>query len=293
MTRITERAQTFLLNAQSADGGWGYRAQAPGMTEPTALSLLALRDTGERAARASAFLAAAQHPDGGWGLSPDDPLSQWHTSWAAIALSRTVPGHSGVRAAIEWLRGSAGFTVTDPAKRREFKALFGIDLAIRGWPYGPSQAAWVEPTALALLALHAAGEPIESARVVEGVRYLLDRRCAAGGWNVGNPAMFDRPLEPRAYPTALVLLALRPSLSRELPDIRDGLAALRRQVALEQGVMTAAWALLALRAWGEDDLVIADTLRTQQRADGSWDSNPFVTAAALLALDGSWPGLQP
>ncbi|MCZ7572264.1 MAG: terpene cyclase/mutase family protein [Ardenticatenaceae bacterium] len=293
MTTPTERARAFLRRGQSPDGGWGYRAGAPSMSEPTALALLALRDTGDPAARAGAFLVAAQHPDGGWGVSPEDGLSQWHTSWATIALAYATPGHPALPAALDWLRASAGFTETDPARRREFERLFDIDLALRGWPYGPGQAAWVEPTALALLALGAAGEGGEAARIVEGVRYLRDRRCAAGGWNVGNPAMFDKPLEPRAYQTALVLLALRPALEAEEADIRDGIAALRRQMAAEQGAMTLAWGLLALRVWDQAGTAGADALLAQQRPDGSWEGNPFVTAAALLALEAGWPGGRP
>ncbi|MCZ7571933.1 MAG: terpene cyclase/mutase family protein [Ardenticatenaceae bacterium] len=288
---VTARARAFLYHTQNADGGWPFIPGTPSATEPTAIALLALHHLADETARISTWLTAAQHPDGGWGLTAADALSQWHTAWASLALA-TTEGRAcpACQPARTWLLNTASLTLTDPAESAQISRLLRIDPALRGWPWSPGEAAWVEPTALAVLALHAMGAGA-GPRVAEGVRYLHDRRCVAGGWNVGNPFMFDTPFEPRAYPTALALLALSaapgPAGDATVPS---GLAALMRQMHLEGDPLSLAWGLLALGAWGERDDEGARRLLAAQGEDGSWRGQPLVTAAALLWLGGGWPG---
>ena len=79
----------------------------------------------------------------------------------------------------------------------EMQKTLAIDFSLRGLPWLPEQASWVEPTALGILALGQAPASAESsARVSEAVQYLVDRRCHGGGWNFGNPVMLGAALPP-------------------------------------------------------------------------------------------------
>ncbi len=142
----------------------------------------------------------------------------------------------------------------------------------------------MEPTALATLALASAPATAQiGSRLEEGARYLVDRRCHTGGWNVGNPIMFSQTLPPRAHPTALALLALKRVAAAE---IRPGdLAALRAAMQADAGTPALALGALALRACSADAWEALAQLQRSQQPDGGWDGSPFHTALALFALE--------
>lgn len=303
MRSLTEgTARDFLWRTQNADGGWGYAVGHTSNVEATAAVVLALASdaaagvpsaaalpppppsAGEREAeRAIAWLVAAQRPNGGWGLTADDPMSGWQTAWAILALARPSASEAAVRRGVAWLLAVPLMRLEKAEDVRWMKDILGIDPTLRGWPWLPGQAGWVEPTALALLALAPwAARTDVRPRLDEGIRFLLDRRCQDGGWNVGNPVMFSRPLPPRAIPTAWALLAL----NRLMPDaVRDeDVTTLRREMHADGSTSALAWGLLALRSLGQDDRVAADRLAARQAADGGWDNSPYHTAIALRAL---------
>lgn len=277
----------FLLTSQYRDGGWGYTAGGAAAVEPTAVALLALRNEPSASPlreRAIAWLRAAQHRDGGWGLNAEDPESAWQTAWGILTLARAGRDPAAVERGRRWLLAVEAFVGADEMNA-EWRRLLNIDPRLRGWPWRPDEASWVEPTALALLAL--AGETSSAqaaARIEEATHYLTDRHCAGGGWNFGNPVMLGAALPPRAQPTALALLAL----ARHAPDAIQpaDVAVLRGEMAREGGALALAWGLLALRVLGEDDALAAATLAARQREDGGWDASPYHTGLALLALSG-------
>lgn len=283
---MVETALTFLVATQNPDGGWGYAGGQPATVEATAASVLALRDdpAGDPARRAGlAWLRAAQHADGGWGLGAGDPESGWPTAWGVLALAQDEAAADAVGRGAAWLLAVKTLRLEGDGLQREVREKFAIDASLRGWPWLPGEASWVEPTSLAMLALttSAAATAAAQERLAEGARYLVDRRCHGGGWNFGNPVMLGGQLPPRAHPTAWALLAL----ARTAPDaIRpEDLAALRAEMRRDGGALALAWGLLALRVLGQDDAEATNRLTTQQQADGSWNGNPFHTAVALLA----------
>ncbi len=290
-------AQAFLLRTQNDDGGWGYIAGHASNVEATAAVTLALTRAAaesDAARRGVAWLQAGQHGDGGWGLTADDAESGWQTAWAVLALARCGGDEVAVRRGMAWLLAVQPARFEKAEDVRWMKAVLGINPHLLGWPWLPDQAGWVEPTALALLALAPrAAAPEVGPRLAEGVRYLQDRRCTGGGWNVGNPVMFSRPLPPRAVPTAWVLLALA-AVAPEAIEEGD-VRVLRREMLADGGVPALAWGLLALAslaafiAPGQEDRMAADRLREEQAADGGWDASPYHTAVALLALTGGRP----
>lgn len=280
---------SFLASSQNPDGGWSYATDEPSVAEATAavtLALLRPPDAAETRDRGMAWLVAAQHRDGGWGLTREDAESGWQTAWAALALARSSPPDRVMDRAIGWLLKVELLKLEDDEQQRETRKLASIDPTLRGWPWLPGQATWVEPTALAMLALaEVPPTPAISLRIDEAVRYLKDRRCTDGGWNVGNPVMLGASLPPRAEPTAWVLLALA-RLARDAIEPQD-LAALRSCMQHDGGTLALAWGLLALRAIGEDDPRAEARLAASRDTTGGWNSNPYHTAVAMMAERGS------
>jgi squalene cyclase len=272
-------ATDFLLHAQNADGGWGYRLNGMSYVEPTAAVLLALTDPTARA-RGRDFLLSLQHADGGWGIAVLDSESGWMTAWAVRALAEFSEARAAVTRGVQWLLAAEGLRVTDPDARKLVFEVDKIDSTLRGWNWQPGDAAWVHPTALAMLALAAAGER-EHVCVRDGVQYLYDRACPDGGWNIGNPWMLGKKIPATIQDTAIALLALRAvgelgsnaPVAAALRFLRDALARVKTPVEL-------AWGINGLRNWGADVGDAIARLNVLQRADGSWSGNPFITAIA-------------
>jgi squalene cyclase len=281
------RALEFLRAAQSDDGGWGYKPGGMTYVEPTAAAILALTTdvpSAPQVQRARAWLRNLQRPDGGWGIAALDDASGWMTAWAVWALAGVEP--EAAQRGTGWLLQTSGLRVTDPTQIEGIRRILKIDPGITGWPWQPGDAGWIFPTALALLALHA-GSPgtREHPRVREAVQYLLDRAIPGGGWNIGNPFMVTGSLPPTVENTALTLLALD-ALKIESEVQQRGQAWLARRDFTETAFE---W---AWRAWYWKQRALetrdaAQALAKLQRADGSWDGNPFVTAIAVLGGMGS------
>ncbi len=286
MKRATMSGIGFLLAGQNPDGGWGYGAQGKSAVEPTAAVLLALQKTlsdEEARRRAIAWLRGAQRRDGGWGFNSDDPESAWHTSWGVLALAKTGEKGNHLDRGAKWLLNVIMLELRQDAMEASGKVL-QIDLSLRGWPWLPGESAFIEPTALALLAFESAGEAPGDQRIREAVRYIQDRRCPGGGWNVGNPIMFNSVLPARAYTTALVLLALA---GRARGVIRpEDLRTLRNEMDREGSPLALAWGLLALRALGENDPAAETRLLQMQGRNGAWEDSPHKTAGSLMGIRG-------
>ncbi|WP_322800536.1 prenyltransferase/squalene oxidase repeat-containing protein [Thermoflexus sp.] len=286
-------AYRFLEGTQNVDGGWGYHPRGRSLVEPTGAVLLALADVPESPSLspARAWLERAQRPDGGWGMDPDESESDWGTAWAVLALARLDPRLPLIARGIQWLRDVPSIRIHADELTAEVRRMLRIDPSLRGWPWRPGEASWVEPTALALLAMHAASS-IEAHRdrVEEAIRYLIDRRCQGGGWNFGNPFMLGAYLPPRPHPTAWVLLALQAIAPDAIRS--EDVEALRAEMHRDGGTMALALGHMALTALGVEDHEVLQHLFARQGPDGSWEGNPYVTALTVLALQGGWPWLR-
>jgi hypothetical protein len=220
----------FLLGKQNSDGGWPY-VRGVSWTEPTVYAVLALLSAGTRepAERGLRWIQSLQRPDGGWSTQAAIPDSAWVTALVALLP----PPAIGARAhskAIHWLATVQGEESTPLYHLREW--LLGNprppELEFPGWPWVRGTAAWVGPTALAILALEKAcgdrDHPDLKRRIDSGRKFLLRHMCHEGGWNHGSVRALG--YESRPYPeiTGLALAAFRgvrtPEIDRSLTTAR-------------------------------------------------------------------------
>ena len=277
----------YLLSAQHESGGWGYHSGHKPVVEPTAVVILALRENSAANSsiqRAIDWLLSCQNPDGGWGINESDHESGWQTAWALIALSLINQGEKQISRGVQWLTTVATLDVP----KEEFlndRVPKTSTVGALAWPWLPGQACWIEPTALASLALpRNSASPLVSARINAALEYFRHFRTPGGGWNVGNAGPLDTIIIPRAYPTSLVLMAL--ALHSEQDIQLTDLAALQQDLLRDAGILAHASALLSMRILSKDGSSEMTYLSTSQLQDGSWEHNPFATAWAMIAKRG-------
>ena len=212
--------QQKLVASQNADGGWGYR-NGSSWTEPTALAILALQSFPEVRERALPWLQKAQRPDGGWPPQPGVEESTWVTSLGILATPETELSSPASKAALNWLTVQA--KPPNSAFERFLLRLRGLPIPIEtgaGESWFPNTAAWVYPTAMAVLALSYAAQATRYQPYRDlaqrGKQYILSRRCPDGGWNHGGSRYLSE--NANSYPeiTGLALLALTGMPKQEL-----------------------------------------------------------------------------
>lgn len=277
---MTSRAAAirYLLNSQDPKGGWGFRAGGQAFTEATALGLLNMAGEVPNRDAAVHWLLAGQHRDGGWGVSHADGESGWTTAWAVWALAASGITE-GVARGAAWLLANRSVPVKVPP------SISRLDGTLVGWSWTPYTFGWIEPTALAILAIRASGVT-DGGAVTAGRAMLLDRACTGGGWNYGNTTMIANEVAASIPETAQVLLALFASdRSPSDPKIPAGVDYLRRSIDPLPGSLSLGWSVLALSAWGADASVAAAFLLSAQGPGGDWNSNPATTAVGALAME--------
>ncbi len=274
----------LLARTRSGDGGWPYHAGGDSAAEPTATVVAALwalqqNDDGRRSGLS--FLESLHGEKGGLTAQPGPSAPVALAALGAIALARC----GGSRA----VAGRIADTLFGWPVRRienEDRSVYGFDPSLGGLPWTPDTFSWVEPTAYGVIlceSLGRGGHP----RVAEARRLLVDRAHVGGGWNYGNPVVFETALEPDPLPTAWALLALRDDPSRSA--VRQGAGYLRSVMPRLGSPLTRAWARVALGAIGDrtaasavgsDAESFGDLLRRGRLAPTS----PWHHAAALLSV---------
>ena len=237
-----------LRQTQNADGGWGYFPGKQSWLEPTFYAAVALAGEPE-ADRAWTLLKSWQSADGGWRPSADVEVPTWATSLCVtLAQSRGEFGEP-FQKGVAWLLGSAG--IEGPLWRRLVLRthLFGNpdrNLDLKGWPWKPDTASWVEPTAHAIVALQQASLKAPSAKLQERVRIgqaqLLDVRCGDGGWNYGSHAALNVDLVAFPETTGLALIGLQGH-----PDLGKSIDLAVRMARETPSPLARAWLTIALR----------------------------------------------
>jgi hypothetical protein len=261
----------------------GYAPDAAPATEPTALAALALHEHGRGAAARPAldWLARIQGDDGSVGVREGEATPAWPTSLAVVAWRVVARDSFGgrIERAVAWILAAHGETTPRAAE-------FGHDTEIDAWSYAEGTHSWIEPTALHVAALKAAGRGGHE-RTRAGVRMLIDRQLPGGGCNYGNTSVLGQMLRPHVQPTGIALVALAGE--------EDSSGRLGKSVAWLAGSIgprtTAAslgWALLGLRAHDGAPDRAHEWLAAAQRRVLDHDRSPHKLALLALAAKG-WP----
>jgi hypothetical protein len=174
------------------------------------------------------------------------------------ALAALIPeeslGQAAHSGAIEWLLPVKGENTTALYCLRQW--LLGrsnsIDRENPGWPWTPGAAAWVGPTAMAVVALESEHKRRPSARVAAraqaGRNFLMAHMCHEGGWNHGSTDAWRYDAPPYPETTGVALLAMDRVRS---PAMERALAMGRKFLAETRSADAQNWLRLGLAAQGE------------------------------------------
>jgi len=228
-----------LAERLSAQIPCGYHPTGPASSEPTALAALALSAAGhgQAAAKALDWLARLQADDGSVGPTAKQRTPGWATGWAVLAAlaGKAQERQFDVDRAVAWmlqLKGEGMPRTSD----------VGHDNSLVGWPWVADTHSWVEPTAISVLALKAAGKS-NHPRVREAVFLLTDRLLSGGGCNYGNTIVLGQELRPHVQPSGLAMLALAGEIdadgriARTLDYLTAELSARTTSVSLSYGLL--------------------------------------------------------
>ena len=287
MTTVAEarNLQQQLYAAQNPDGGWGFHG-ASSWTEPTALALIALHaqteaNDEEALSRGYRWLVRSQRRDGGWSPQPGVNVSTWVTSVAALALLQA-KRYSALPAALDWLKGEVK-APDSPVQRLIKRLQYGsISPEIgAGSSWFPGTAAWLYPTAMAVLTFLRASSQLNEKALQElgrkGEDYILSRRCRDGGWNHGGSRYLSE--DAFSYPemTGVALLALEHVDADQLHYPLKRAAAFLQSPNSSEG---SSWLQMALVKHQEPITACATSLPCRNTRD---------IALRLLALSASSP----
>jgi hypothetical protein len=123
----------------------------------------------------------------------------------------------------------------------------GHDTSLVGWSWVAGTHSWIEPTALAVMALRRSNLGTHP-RVSAAVHLIRDRAIAGGGWNYGNNRLFGTDLRPQPGPTGMALLALAPCADRG-DFVEHAIRYLQRALPDLRAPQSLCWGALGLRAW--------------------------------------------
>ena len=200
------RAKEELLRLSDRSGAWAYRSDQGPSAEPTALACLGLwscqgdppaRSRDSAIQRGADWLLSLQNGNGSLGITASLSSPCWATAHAILLLEGPRRALAGARTGRRWLLAEKGSPVAvDPAY---LGSVVGHDPTLIGWPWIDGTHSWVEPTAMAILALEREGRG-HHPRVEEGIRVIEYRALSCGGWNYGNTSVFGRQAPTPARP---------------------------------------------------------------------------------------------
>jgi hypothetical protein len=287
-----EDAREELLSLRTREGAWGYRKDRSPSVEATALACLGLlgspsgpgREPEVAAAeRGARWLTTMQQEEGSLGAAPGLPEVGWATPYAVLLWNSLRLFVDRREQAAGWLLRCQGET---PAPDSSSRLVVAHNPRLRGWPWTEGTHSWVEPTALAILALCIEGLDAHP-RVLEGRRLILDRALPHGGWNYGNKAVFGKELLPLPGPTGLALLALATSgPGGRSRAVDSALGYLTRTLPEVNSPVSLGWGVLGLRAWGATTEEHQDRLQlARERSAGRADAAPGLGLILMAAAE--------
>lgn len=275
-----------LLSRSLPEGGFTGRIQGGYRPDATAWAILALEAWGYKGSVLQASrdrLAAEQRTDGRVCLSPAHEDVFWPTSLAILAWQSSAGHKEPKTRAVRFLLKTSG-----KHWPRRPKDAAAHDTSLRGWPWSEDTHSWVEPTALAIMALKAAGFS-EHERVQEAEKMLMDRQLPRGGWNYGNTVVLLQELRPMPESTGLALDALSGSVPRQ--QVEQSLQYLITRVSNLKTPRSLAWSLLGLGAWGERPKSASEYIAACLTRSGGYGDYDTASLALLLLAFSAHRGL--
>ena len=265
------------------DGGLADRPGGQFRVDATAWGGLLLYAAGgaqETLDRLRSRLAHEQGQDGRVWVRRDHPDSFWPTAPAILVWQDSPANQAAQQRAIHFLLETSGNHY-----RRRPEDPPAHDTLLKGWPWIGGTHSWIEPTALAVIALKATGHS-QHDRVREAIRMILDRQLPHGGWNYGNTLVFGQELHPMPESTGAALAGLagmvgRDKVIRSLDYLQDEVDRLRTPISL-------GWNLIGLAAWDlwpSNGAVLVERCLANQSRYGDYD-----TSALWLLLLGALAG---
>lgn len=256
----------------------GYDARQAAAAEPTALACLGLLVHGRKpqAERGLQYLVEAQQADGGVGVRVEEPTPQWPTALAMLAWRRSEnPRYRhNLRQGADWLLSLKGETMPRTPD-------LGHDTTLVAWPWVAGTHSWVEPTALAVLALKSVGLG-EHSRTREAVRLLADRQIPGGGCNYGNTFCLGQKLLPHLQPSGMALAALAGEAAAAR-RVAASVAWLTRTLNAQTATPSLCWGLLGLAAHDALPAAADGWLEAAYRRVIQHDRSPYKLALLALA----------
>ena len=271
---IDQHVQT--LTRRFIDGA-GFVDRAGGTPRPDAtcwaiLALNCAHAQGPLIQSARRYLASIQSRDGRVCITPQHPQAYWPTSLAVLAWQGAPEQREAQAKAVRFL-----LEYSEVLTPKAPKEIVGYNTTLRGWPWTAKTFSWVEPTALAMLALRAAGSK-DHRRVQEAVVLLMDRQLRDGGWNIGSPMVFGQVLRAMPENTGMALQALCGLVPRK--DVEKSIRYLASCLGQLHTSFTLGWSLLGISAWGEGVTerheMVMNVLQRQERC-GPFDTTGLST----------------
>lgn len=269
-----------ILRHSCTDASWGYAKDSPAAAEPAAWASLALANAGDiaEARKPALWLREIQTSDGSVGVTATQQRPAWPTSLAILAwshLDRVNPENrfqESVDRAVAWCLKTQG-------KTAERQSEIGHDPSLRGWGWAEGTHSWLEPTALFVMALKAAGH-WDHPRTREAVRLLVDRLLPEGGCNYGNTMVLGQTLLPHVQPTGMAMMALA---GESVSDSRmaKSLNFLEQSIGADSSIASLSYALLGLAAHSRR------TTQTKQFVSAMSERATNCYHAALVSLAAS------
>ena len=260
------------------DGGFVGGLGGAFQVDSTAWGILAFRACGgsdEILERPRELLAREQSGDGRVCVNREHPASYWPTPLAILAWQNSPASQAAQSRALKFLLDTTG--VHSPRKSGEPAA---HDPFLKGWPWVADTHSWIEPTALAVIALKATGHG-QHDRVLEAIRMMLDRQLPHGGWNYGNTLVFGRELHPMRESTGAALTGLAGVVGQE--EVARSISYLQGEVNRLRTPISLGWGLLGLAAWDlwpSNGTALVERCLANQSRYGDYDTS----ALCLLFL---------
>ena len=223
--------------------------------------------------RAWKLLRSWQLADGSFRPSGEVKDGTWVTAHAVTLASVRGVNDASVRSSVDWLLREVGAEHEVPMRVASFFHWIPtkLDVSHEGWPWRSGNASWIEPTAQTLVALKKVASQYRSAdvehRVREGEKLVLSRRCSDGGWNCGNPNVYNFDLPSYPETTGLALLGLQ---GRNEQELAGALEVARQFRAETKSSLAKAWLQIALRCHGQ---------QVETPAEKAWGSSDIMLAA--------------